>query len=119
MPTSEALGSNVLDLVLQAGPVAKAVLAILAVFSIVSWALIVDKWWQLRRVRAQTVAFLRAFREGRRPSVVLAAAIPAVIAYNYFVNRVKHWATEMEGFTMDFLNLVARPVPKLSRKDGV
>jgi len=49
----------------------------------------------------------------------LAAAIPAVIAYNYFVNRVKHWATEMEGFTMDLLNLVARPVPKLARKDGV
>src|SRR2546425_758263 len=49
----------------------------------------------------------------------LAAATPAVIAYNYFVNRVKHWATEMEGFTMDLLNLVARPVPKLARKDGV
>jgi len=25
---------------------------------------------------------------------------------------VKHWATEMEGFTMDLLNLVARPAPK-------
>jgi biopolymer transport protein TolQ len=243
LPTSDALGSNVLDLVLQAGPVAKAVLALLGVFSIVSWALIVDKWWQLRRVRSQTIEFLRSYREGRRPSVVLAAAkklresplaqlyvsahqevsgisemaehviddnedglsgdrldavhramrrttaleiarlerylpflattasatpfiglfgtvwgimgsfhgigqqgsanlavvapgisealiatafglaaaIPAVIAYNYFLNRVKHWATEMEGFTMDLLNLVARPVPKLTRraKDGV
>ena len=51
----------------------------------------------------------------------LAAAIPAVIGYNYFVNRVKHWATEMEGFTMDLLNLFARPVHKLTRpaKDGV
>jgi biopolymer transport protein TolQ len=241
LPTSDALGSNVLDLVLQAGPVAKAVLALLAVFSIVSWALIVDKWWQMRKVRSETVAFLKAFREGRRPSVVLAAAkklresplaqlyiaahqevsgisevvdhvledpedglggerleavhramrrastlevarlerylpflattasatpfiglfgtvwgimssfhgigqqgsanlavvapgisealiatamglaaaIPAVIGYNYFVNRVRHWATEMEGFTMDLLNLVARPVPKVSRRDGV
>src|SRR6267142_2835569 len=27
----------------------------------------------------------------------LGAAIPAVIGYNYFVNRVKHWATEMDG----------------------
>ena len=241
MPTSDALGSNVLDLVLQAGPVAKVVLALLGLFSIVSWALIVDKWWQMRRARTNTVAFLRAYREGRRPSVVfaaarklrdsplaqlyiaahqevsgisevvdhvledteeglggerldavhramrratalelarlerylpflattasatpfiglfgtvwgimssfhgigqqgsanlavvapgisealiatamgLAAAIPAVIGYNFFVNRVKHWATEMEGFTMDLLNLVARPVAKLSRKDGV
>jgi biopolymer transport protein TolQ len=241
LPTSDALGSNVLDLVMQAGPVAKAVLALLALFSIVSWALIVDKWWQMRRARSHTVQFLRAYREGRRPSVVigaakklresplaqlyiaahqevsgisevvdhvledtdeglggerldavhramrrstameiarlerylpflattasatpfiglfgtvwgimsafhgigqqgsanlavvapgisealiatamgLAAAIPAVIAYNYFVNRVKHWATEMEGFTMDLLNLVARPVARVARKDGV
>jgi biopolymer transport protein TolQ len=234
LPTSDALGSNVLDLVIQAGPVAKAVLALLGIFSVVSWALIVEKWWQMRRARSQTVQFLRAYREGRRPSVVfgaarklresplaqlyvaahqevsgisevvahehddsedglggerldavhramrrataleiarlerylpflattassapfiglfgtvwgimsafhgigqqgsanlavvapgisealiatavgLAAAIPAVIGYNVFVNRVKHWATEMEGFTMDLLNLVARPVPK-------
>ena len=234
MPTSDAFGSNVLDLVLQAGPVAKAVLVLLGIFSVVSWALIVEKWWQMRRARSQTVQFLRAYREGRQPSVVfgaarklresplaqlyvaahqevsglsdmvdhvlddaedgltggrldavhramrraaaleiarlerylpflattassapfiglfgtvwgimsafhgigqqgsanlavvapgisealiatavgLAAAIPAVIGYNVFVNRVKHWATEMEGFTMDLLNLVARPVPK-------
>jgi biopolymer transport protein TolQ len=234
LPTSDAFGSNVLDLVLQAGPVAKAVLVVLGIFSVVSWALIVEKWWQMRRARSQTVQFLRAYREGRQPSVVfgaarklresplaqlyvaahqevsgisemvdhvlddaedglsggrldavhramrraaaleiarlerylpflattassapfiglfgtvwgimsafhgigqqgsanlavvapgisealiatavgLAAAIPAVIGYNVFVNRVKHWATEMEGFTMDLLNLVARPVPK-------
>jgi len=34
---------------------------------------------------------------------------------------VKHWAAEMEGFTLDFLNLLSRPVPKTvaSAKDGV
>jgi biopolymer transport protein TolQ len=51
----------------------------------------------------------------------LGAAIPAVIGYNYFVNRVKHWATEMEGFALDMLNLLSRPAPKLARpaKDGI
>ena len=52
----------------------------------------------------------------------LGAAIPAVIGYNYFVNRVKHWATEMEGFSLDLLNHLSRSVPKLARrtaKDGV
>jgi biopolymer transport protein TolQ len=51
----------------------------------------------------------------------LGAAIPAVIGYNYFVNRVKHWATEMEGFTLDLINMLSRPVPKLARpaKDGI
>lgn len=50
----------------------------------------------------------------------LGAAIPAVMAYNYFVNQVKRWATEMEGFTLDLLNLFARPAPKPARvvKDG-
>jgi len=42
----------------------------------------------------------------------LGAAIPAVIGYNYFVNRVKHWAVEMEGFTLDLLNLLSRPAAK-------
>ena len=237
----DTLSAGVLDLIWNAGPVAKLVLAVLAIFSIVSWALIVEKWWQLRRVRSRTVGFLKVFREARRPSAValvakkfrdsplaqvyvaayqelsgspevldhgieeaddagdrlaavdramrrqagvevaqlerylpflattasacpfiglfgtvwgvmsafhgigaqgsaslavvapgisealiataagLGAAIPAVIGYNYFVNRVKHWATEMEGFTLDLLNMLSRPAPKLTRpaKDGI
>jgi biopolymer transport protein TolQ len=232
---------GVLDLVLNAGPVAKFVLVVLAIFSIVCWALIIEKWWQFRRVRLESMRFLRAFREGRRFSVVygaarkhresplallyssayqevggttplpemvdqllddpeeglpverleaveramrrcasaeiarmerylpflattasaspfiglfgtvwgimesfrgigaqgsaslavvapgisealiataagLGAAIPAVIAYNFFVNRVKHWATEMEGFSLDLLNLFHRPAPKGARQ---
>ena len=75
MPTSpDTLTGGILDLILSAGPIAKAVLAILAIFSIISWALIVEKWWQFRRVRRQTLGFLKVFREGRRPSVVTAAA---------------------------------------------
>ncbi len=236
MPT-DALTTGILALVWNSGPIAKVVLFVLLVFSIVSWALIVDKAWQLRRVRRQTIEFLKIFREGRRPSVVygaarrtrgsplaqlyssayqevsgvsdmsdralddldeglppdrldavnralrraaahevaqlehylpflattasatpfiglfgtvwgviaafhgigqqgsaslavvapgisealiataagLGAAIPAVIGYNYFVNRVKHWATEMDGFTLDLLNLLSRPAPKVAR----
>src|SRR5438552_10495480 len=51
----------------------------------------------------------------------LGAAIPAVMAYNYFVKRVKHWATEMEGFALELLNGLARPVAQATRaaKDGV
>ena len=243
MPTADTLGNGVLALVLNAGPVAKFVLAVLLVFSIASWGLIVEKAWQFRRVRRQTLAFLKVFREGRRASIIhgaartmresplaqlyssayqevsrlpeglepvydeldeglnaerleavqrtlrrvaaheiaklerylgflattasatpfiglfgtvwgimsafqgigsqgsaslavvapgisealiataagLGAAIPAVIGYNYYVNRVKHWATEMEGFTLDLLNTLSRPAPKVGRpsKDGV
>src|SRR3972149_2846019 len=65
---------GVLDLVLNAGPVAKFVLVVLAIFSIVCWALIIEKWWQFRRIRLESMRFLRAFREGRRFSVVYGAA---------------------------------------------
>src|SRR5262245_17035423 len=60
------VSSGVLELVLNAGPVGKTVLLILLGFSIVSWALIVEKWWQFRRGRRQTLAFLRLLGEGRR-----------------------------------------------------
>lgn len=240
MPSSpDSLTAGVVELVLNSGPVAKFVLLVLLGFSVISWALVVEKWWHLRRVRRSTEGFVKIFREGRRPSVVqnatkkykdsplahmyaaayqefgiageladrviedddygrdrleavhramrrtsaveiskleryltflattasatpfiglfgtvwgvmtafhgigkqgsaslgvvapgisealiataagLAAAIPAVIAYNYFVARVRDWATEMDGFTLDLLNLLTRPLPKGAAKDGV
>jgi biopolymer transport protein TolQ len=233
----DTVENGVLELVLNAGPVAKAVLLILLCFSVVSWALIVEKWWQFRRVKRQSLAFLKIYREGRREAAVhaavkkyresplaqiyaaayqevggfddgaeesedggvqvaqramrraaghevarlerylpflattasaapfiglfgtvwgvmgafhgigqqgsaslavvappiaealiatafgLGAAIPAVVAYNYYVNRVKHWATEMDGFILDVLNGLTRaaaPGPKLrAGKDGL
>ena len=233
----ETVQNGVLELILAAGPVAKVVLGILVGFSVVSWALIVEKWWQFRRVRRQSLAFLKIYRDGRREAAVhaavkkyresplaqiyaaacqevgspdealdepdqtaldlaqramhraaghevarlerylpflattasaapfiglfgtvwgvmgafhgigqqgsaslavvappiaealiatafgLGAAIPAVIAYNYYVNRVKHWATEMDGFILDVLNGLARaagPGPRLrAGKDGL
>ncbi|MBI2880728.1 MAG: protein TolQ [Candidatus Tectomicrobia bacterium] len=38
----------------------------------------------------------------------LAAAIPAVIAYNAYLRRVQTLATEMENFSDEFMNLVER-----------
>lgn len=37
----------------------------------------------------------------------LAAAIPAVIFYNYFLNQSRNMVQEMENFASDFLNIVA------------
>ena len=240
MPENAGLHGGIADLILSSGPVAKFVLALLAVFSIICWALIVEKWWEFRKIRRQSTSFARIFREARRFSVVyaaakkhresplaqlylaggqelatalggaemvdrvledgdevvgpelldvlnramrraagaeiermerylpflattassapfiglfgtvwgimtsfqsigaqgsanlavvapgisealiataagLGAAIPAVMGYNFFVNRVKYWASEMEGFTLDLLNAFARPVQKSAR----
>ena len=46
-------------------------------------------------------------------AIGLAAAIPAVIAYNYFVSRVKRIDTEMENFSSEFLNIVDRYIKKV------
>ena len=38
----------------------------------------------------------------------LAAAIPAVVGYNYFVQKIKVLDAEMESFSSDFLNIIKR-----------
>lgn len=41
-------------------------------------------------------------------AVGLFAAIPAVVAYNHFMSRIKVLDSEMESFSSDFLNIVKR-----------
>jgi len=38
----------------------------------------------------------------------LVAAIPAVVAYNYFMGKIKMITSEMENFSAEFLNIIAR-----------
>ena len=229
------MSSNVLDPILQAGPLARFVLGVLLFFSVICWALIVEKWWEFRAIKRDSKGFTRAFREGRRFSLVygaakkfrssplaqlysaaglelatvyggvdqvdaaledgeglprdaidathramrrateievarmerylpflattasaapfiglfgtvvgimsafhgigqqgsaslavvapgisealiataagLGAAIPAVMGYNFFINRTRRLATEMDGFTLELVNIFARPAP--------
>ena len=51
------------NLIAQTGPVAKIVLAILLLFSVLSWSIILSKGTKFRRMRAQSGRFLRAFRK--------------------------------------------------------
>ena len=46
----------------------------------------------------------------------LGAAIPAVIGYNYFVGKVRHWATEMDNFSLELANLLERRLLRTSVK---
>lgn len=63
-------GPGILDFFLQAGAMAKFVLAVLAFFSIASWAVIVGKAVQLRRAEQQSEEFLEAFHRSQRFSEV-------------------------------------------------
>jgi biopolymer transport protein TolQ len=41
-------------------------------------------------------------------AIGLVAAVPAVMAYNYFVRRIRVLSSEMESFSSEFLNIVKR-----------
>lgn len=41
-------------------------------------------------------------------AIGLAAAVPAVIAYNYFQRQIRVMASDMETFTQDYLNIIRR-----------
>src|SRR2546428_13154707 len=69
-----AVGGEIIDLVGETGPVAKIVLLILLIFSLISWAIILSKWSVLRRARVQSGRVLRAFRKGEGLQGVAAAA---------------------------------------------
>src|ERR1700733_13766468 len=60
------IGGDILDLLSNTGAVAKFVLLTLVAFSLVSWAIILTKWSLLRRAKAQSGRFLRAFRKAQR-----------------------------------------------------
>lgn len=66
------IGGEVVDLIVQSGPVAKLVLLILLFFSVLSWAIIVSKWGAFKRANVQSSRFLRAFRKSGRMQDVAA-----------------------------------------------
>ncbi len=68
---SEPNGSNLVQLFLGAGPTAKAVLVVLAFFSLVSWAIIIGKIWSFSRAAGSSRSFLAHFRKSRKFADVL------------------------------------------------
>ncbi|MFO7708105.1 MAG: MotA/TolQ/ExbB proton channel family protein [Desulfobacterales bacterium] len=46
----------------------------------------------------------------------LAAAIPAVIAFNHFMNKIRIVETELQSFSADFLNIIERDILRLERR---
>jgi biopolymer transport protein TolQ len=59
-------GSAILEMLRNSGPIALAVLGILLIASLWSWAIILGKMGTFRRAAAQSRRFLRAFRKATR-----------------------------------------------------
>jgi biopolymer transport protein TolQ len=67
-------GSALLEMVHNSGPVAFAVLVILLLASIFSWAIMISKWSRFGRAQTQSQRFIRAFRKSTRLSEIATVA---------------------------------------------
>jgi biopolymer transport protein TolQ len=68
------VGGEIVDMLSNTGAVAKLVLLTLLAFSLISWAIILTKWSLLRRAKAQSGRFVRAFRKAQRLQDIVAVA---------------------------------------------
>jgi biopolymer transport protein TolQ len=73
-PTTPAAGSEttIVSLVARASATSKVVLVILALFSAISWGVILYKMWQFQRAQRQSTSFLEIFRRSSKFSEVQA-----------------------------------------------
>jgi biopolymer transport protein TolQ len=77
--TGQGSAEGLFDFFRESGPIAKSILGILAFFSLVSWAIILGKSFQIRRAGSQSREFLEAFHRSHRFSEV-----------NALANRLRH-----------------------------
>lgn len=75
-PPAFLLQVSVWEMVRRSQPLPLAVLIILLVFSVASWALIFSKWATFKRARTANARFLRAFRKANGLDAVAAAVEP-------------------------------------------
>lgn len=84
---------SIWDLVKSSGLLAKVVMGILLVFSLLSWAVILSKWSGFSRARGANRAFLRAFRKATGLEAVAIAseqfrASPLVAVFDFGYSEV-------------------------------
>ncbi|HXF75619.1 MAG TPA: protein TolQ [Methylomirabilota bacterium] len=103
---------SILDLVLGSGPVVQAILYLLILFSVVSWAIIAQKFRQIRRAKRESAKFIEIFWERRNLSSIhdasrelLASPVAQVFRAGYEelvrVSRSKKEASTGESFTTE------------------
>lgn len=66
LQVGRAIPTSPWDLVLTSSRETKIVLAVLVLFSIISWYLIILKWWQFRHMRRQADRFMREIEKTSR-----------------------------------------------------
>ena len=71
-PAAQEATGDVVQLILDATPVGQAVVGILLLFSVLSWAIVLYKAWAFRQIEQQSKTFLDVFRKSTKFSEVQA-----------------------------------------------
>jgi biopolymer transport protein TolQ len=75
-PAAQGAGEGIdyVEIVTHSGPVVSAVLLLLLAASVVSWAIILKKYLQVRRAQRQSLRFLEVFWQSKRLDTIYQAA---------------------------------------------
>jgi len=123
----EGWDNSVLTIISRSGLVAKAVLVVLLFFSIVSWAIIADKYFSFKRARRHNGQFYRLFRKSTSLHELANVAIrhrhsPFAKMFLIIFNEVTHRTQEVSGSAptvQGFPALSHERIERAVRKAGV
>jgi biopolymer transport protein TolQ len=69
---TRAAAEDFTDLILAASPIVQFVMGLLLLFSVISWGIVLYKWWTYRGIEKDTRTFLEVFRKSAKFSEVQA-----------------------------------------------
>ncbi|HYE86829.1 MAG TPA: MotA/TolQ/ExbB proton channel family protein [Vicinamibacterales bacterium] len=72
MPPAQGTTQDFAQLIFDASPIVQFVMALLLLFSVISWGIVLVKWWTFRGIEKQSATFLDVFRRSAKFSEVQA-----------------------------------------------
>jgi biopolymer transport protein TolQ len=72
LPPAQSATGDFSELIFAASPIVKFVMALLMLFSVISWGIILYKWWTFRGIEKQSSTFIDVFRKSAKFSEVQA-----------------------------------------------
>ncbi|MEY4095724.1 MAG: Biopolymer transport protein ExbB [Acidobacteriota bacterium] len=72
MPAAQSTTQDFSKLILDASPIVQFVMALLVLFSVISWGITLFKWWTFRGIEKQSATFIDVFRKSAKFSEVQA-----------------------------------------------
>ena len=79
MPSAQGSTQDFAQLIFDASPIVQFVMALLLLFSVISWGIILYKWWTFRGIEKDSSTFIEVFRKSAKFSEVQAVC-PSLVS---------------------------------------